>query len=98
VGRAGGWVPGGSTGITSCSAEGFSLEDQRATPHSVGVLSIEHTIGQSWDLVDAGAGAYYIKPFVNDSCLTDTGANKQVITDVCRTGDKSQMWRLPTPG
>ncbi|MFD0059478.1 serine/threonine protein kinase [Streptomyces sp. NPDC127574] len=95
--RVGGY-PGGSTGITSCSAEGFSLEDQRATPHSVGVLSNEHTIGQSWDLVDAGAGTYSIKPFVNDSCLTDTGANKQVITDVCRTGDKSQMWRLPTPG
>ncbi|MDJ0340964.1 protein kinase [Streptomyces sp. H10-C2] len=50
----------------------------------------------NWKVEGASTpGAYYLKDYMGDRCLTDEGLGRQLTMTACTPGNKAQEWRIP---
>ncbi|MFD5916878.1 protein kinase [Kitasatospora sp. NPDC058201] len=60
------------------------------------VLSNGFSFMTNWTVTPATtSGAFYLKDYMGQNCLTDNGAGAQLTMTVCTPGNKSQEFRVP---
>ncbi|MFD0279872.1 serine/threonine-protein kinase [Kitasatospora sp. NPDC127111] len=93
-----GWVrsdpdPGGWYKFTPCNLSGPVLvqeSDGRVA------LSGGFSVLTNWTVAAASTpGAFYLKDYMGQSCMTDNGPGNQVTMATCTPGNKSQEFRIP---
>ncbi|MEU6236039.1 serine/threonine-protein kinase [Kitasatospora sp. NPDC047058] len=93
-----GWVrsdpdPGGWYHFTPCNLSGPLLvqeQDGRVT------LSGGFSVLTNWTVAAASTpGAFSLKDYMGQSCMTDNGPGNQVTMATCTPGNKSQEFRIP---
>ncbi|MFJ3790850.1 serine/threonine-protein kinase [Kitasatospora sp. NPDC090091] len=93
-----GWVrsdpnPGGWYQIYPCNLSGPALVQETDGRVS---LSGGFSVLNNWTVAAASTpGAFALKDYMGQSCLTDNGAGRQATMVTCTPGNKSQEFRIP---
>ncbi|MDG4858510.1 hypothetical protein P8605_10155, partial [Streptomyces sp. T-3] len=98
-----GWVKStdqqGQVSFRSCNLSKPELSSYSAswdsTPRTI-LSGSPSSLSTIWNPTKAGtSGAYYLKDFNGNNCLTDNGSGKQLTVIKCTPGSKAQQWRIP---
>ncbi|WP_371502415.1 serine/threonine protein kinase [Kitasatospora sp. NBC_00374] len=91
-----GWVhsvPSSWHHFNPCNLSGPDLVQE---PDGKVSLSGGFSVLTNWTVTPASTpGAYYLKDYMGQNCLTDNGAGRQLTMVTCTPGNNAQQWRIP---
>ncbi|MFD9359308.1 serine/threonine-protein kinase [Streptomyces sp. NPDC060031] len=84
------------TKFNACSLSGPRLGQSLQSSSSPRLIPTSGAADTSWKLVEAPTpGAYYIKNYSGQTCLTHVGAGKELAITTCTPDNKFQQWYVP---